>query len=63
MTCRTEEQVFDSRQMVGISLFYSVQIGTELHPVSSQRHLGLLPRGYSGRGVKLTIHPHPVPKI
>jgi hypothetical protein len=48
----------------GSKIFPSAQLpGQNWDPLSllSNEHRGLFPRGYSGRGVKLTTHIHLVP--
>jgi hypothetical protein len=52
---------FDSRKGQDLCLLHSVQNGPWVHPASFSMGIrggGLLPRGQSGKGVKLTTHPH-----
>jgi hypothetical protein len=54
---RTRGWEFESRYDQEFSLLHVVQIGSGAHPASlSNGHRGLLTRGSSGRGVKLTTH-------
>ena len=46
-----------------LSLLQNVQSGSGAHPVFSSTGIGLLFRGQTGRGVNLTAHLYPVPKL
>jgi hypothetical protein len=51
------------RFTMGARFFAAVQTGPGAHPASYTMGTGSLPRGYSGRGVELTTHPHLVPRL
>jgi hypothetical protein len=48
---------------VGARYFAAVKTGPGAHPASCTMATGPISRGYSGRGVELTTHPHLVPRL
>lgn len=55
--------VRDSAQARNLSLLQDVQTGSGSHPLSYSVDTAVISRGYSGRGVRLTPHPHLVLKF